>query len=145
MTKRLQVYEAEGLIVTFDPNVCVHSAVCISALPAVFDVKEKRWIRPELGPANDVMAVVAKCPSGALQVVRAGQAPQKTAPVTAAGAVEVRVKPNGPLLVRGQVQVIKENGEVVDKVSCALCRCGGTGTAPFCDGSHNRIGFRSPS
>lgn len=59
--------------------------------------------------------------------------------------VEVTVRPNGPLLVRGPVRVIKESGEVVDKESCALCRCGATANAPFCDGSHNRIGFRSPS
>lgn len=142
MTKPLQVYEAEGVVVTFDPNVCIHSAVCLSSLPAVFDVSEKRWIRPERATAAEVAAAVAKCPSGALRAVQPGVAPIKAA---ASAGTEVTVKPNGPLLVKGGVRVTKENGDVVEKETCAFCRCGGTKNAPFCDGTHNRIGFTSPS
>ena len=46
--KRLQVYETPEITVTFDPNVCIHSGVCLMGLPAVFDVERKRWVRPEL-------------------------------------------------------------------------------------------------
>ena len=67
MTKRLQTYEADGVVVTFDPNVCIHSGVCVRTLPAVFDPKLKRWVRPEHATSDAVMAAVAKCPSGALQ------------------------------------------------------------------------------
>lgn len=67
MTKRLQVYETPEITVTFDPAVCIHSGVCVRGLPAVFDVRRKRWVRPELAPAADVAAQVARCPSGALQ------------------------------------------------------------------------------
>jgi uncharacterized Fe-S cluster protein YjdI len=142
--KRLQVSEGDGVLVTFDPNVCIHSAICLKALPAVFDVSEKRWIRPELASTDEVVAAVAKCPSGALRAVRAGEA-RTPAPAHSLSVPEITARPNGPLLVRGSVRVIKESGDVVAKESCALCRCGATGTAPFCDGSHNRIGFRSPS
>ncbi len=144
MSKRLQVYEGDGIVVTFDPNVCIHSGVCIRTLPAVFDVREKRWIRVENAAADEIVAAVAACPSGALQSVRAGNAVPRGAPVAPA-QVSVAPRPNGPLLVRGPIRVTRENGEIVDKESCALCRCGATGTAPFCDGSHNRIGFKSPS
>jgi uncharacterized Fe-S cluster protein YjdI len=67
MGKRLQVYETAEITVTFDPNRCVHSGVCVRGLPAVFDVKRKRWVRPELASPEDVAAQVARCPSGALQ------------------------------------------------------------------------------
>ena len=67
MFKRLQVYETPELTVTFDPAVCTHSGVCVRGLPAVFDVSRKRWVRPELAPAADVIAQVARCPSGALR------------------------------------------------------------------------------
>jgi uncharacterized Fe-S cluster protein YjdI len=67
MGKRLQVYETPEITVTFDPHLCVHSGVCVRGLPAVFDVKRKRWVRPELAAPADVAAQVARCPSGALQ------------------------------------------------------------------------------
>ncbi|HKV75470.1 MAG TPA: (4Fe-4S)-binding protein [Gemmatimonadales bacterium] len=67
---RLQVYEAEGIKVTFDPKVCRHSGVCVRSLPAVFDVTRRRWIRPELATPEEVAAAVARCPSGALQAYR---------------------------------------------------------------------------
>ena len=70
MTKRLQTYETAEITVTFDPNLCTHSARCIRGLPAVFDIREKRWVRPERAPAADVAAQVARCPSGALQFTR---------------------------------------------------------------------------
>ena len=67
MAKRLQVYETSEITVTFDPNVCIHSGVCVRGLPAVFDIKRKRWVRPELATAEQVAAQVSRCPSGALQ------------------------------------------------------------------------------
>lgn len=67
MSKRLQVYDTPDITVTFDPDVCIHSGVCVRGLPAVFDVQRKRWVRPELAPAAEVAAQVARCPSGALQ------------------------------------------------------------------------------
>lgn len=67
MAKRSQAYETPEIIVTFDPNVCIHSGVCVRGLPAVFDVSRRRWVRPELASAADVAAQVARCPSGALQ------------------------------------------------------------------------------
>lgn len=70
MSKPLQTYEAEGIAVTFDPNLCRHTGICLRGLAAVFDVKRKRWIRPELASADQVAAQVERCPSGALQYRR---------------------------------------------------------------------------
>lgn len=67
MAKRIQVYETPEITVTFDPNVCSHSGCCVRGLPRVFDTDRRRWIRPELAPAVEVAAQVARCPSGALQ------------------------------------------------------------------------------
>lgn len=65
--RRLQIYETPDITVTFDPEVCTHSGICLRGLPAVFDVRRKRWVRPELAAPADVAAQVARCPSGALQ------------------------------------------------------------------------------
>lgn len=70
VARRLQVYETPDITVTFDPNLCIHSGNCVRGLPAVFDVRRKRWVRPEAASADQVEAQVARCPSGALQTVR---------------------------------------------------------------------------
>jgi uncharacterized Fe-S cluster protein YjdI len=69
-SRRRQTYESDAIIVTFDPDVCIHSGVCITQLPDVFDIKRKRWIRPELQHPDRVAEQVMRCPSGALQFVR---------------------------------------------------------------------------
>jgi len=70
MSKPLQTYGGPDIEVTFDPDRCRHTGICVRGLPAVFDVKRKRWIRPELGSADEVAAQVSRCPSGALQYRR---------------------------------------------------------------------------
>lgn len=67
MSRKLQVYETPEITVTFAPDVCRHTGVCLRGLPEVFDVRRKRWVRPELGSAEEVAAQVRRCPSGALQ------------------------------------------------------------------------------
>ena len=54
---------------------------------------------------------------------------------------------DGPLLVRGAFMLVTQDGEPIDpgRATVALCRCGGSSTKPFCDGSHKAIGFRASS
>ncbi len=67
MTKRVQVYETPEITVTFDPNICIHSGVCVRGLPAVFDVRRRDWVRAYAASAEEVAAQIKRCPSGALQ------------------------------------------------------------------------------
>ena len=73
MTKRLQIYETSEITVTFEPDRCIHSGNCVRGLPAVFDVRRKRWIRPEAASADEVEAQIKRCPSGALKSYRPGE------------------------------------------------------------------------
>lgn len=52
---------------------------------------------------------------------------------------------NGPFLVKGSAVVTDAEGNQFNSQSkaIALCRCGGAGTRPFCDGSHSKLGFQS--
>ena len=53
--------------------------------------------------------------------------------------------PDGPLLVRGDFEIVGVDGDVVDarRRTVALCRCGLSALKPFCDGSHKVTGFRT--
>src|SRR5207253_9288847 len=49
---------------------------------------------------------------------------------------------NGPLYVRGSVEVRAADGTLVARdVRVALCRCGASGNKPFCDNRHRVAGF----
>jgi CDGSH-type Zn-finger protein len=52
---------------------------------------------------------------------------------------------NGPYLVKGPVLLLDAEGNEfrAEQATVALCRCGGSMTKPFCDGTHAKAGFRA--
>lgn len=59
-----------GVTVTFDPNACRHSGACVRGLPAVFHARRRTWVDAAAAPRDAVVALVARCPSGALRAIR---------------------------------------------------------------------------
>jgi CDGSH-type Zn-finger protein len=58
----------------------------------------------------------------------------------------VKVRQNGPYLVEGDdVTVVDVNGNAFEiaKRPFALCRCGGSASKPFCDGTHRTVNFQA--
>src|SRR5690606_15585561 len=75
-------------------------------------------------------------------------APESTGSPAAAEATEVliTVRDNGPYTVTGPARIVDLDGNEFDisaKKRVSLCRCGGSTTKPFCDGTHSRIGFQA--
>jgi CDGSH-type Zn-finger protein len=61
-------------------------------------------------------------------------------------AVKVTIRPNGPYLVEGDIELVDVNGNKVEtggQPRIALCRCGASVKKPFCDGTHSKIGFQA--
>ena len=64
----------------------------------------------------------------------------------AAAEVVIKVRDDGPYKVTGPVRLVDPDGgewRVPAGESVALCRCGRSGTKPFCDRSHRAAGFAS--
>lgn len=64
--------------------------------------------------------------------------------------ITITPKPNGPLIVEGPCRIVAPDGRELPvplgkdgnpTQVIKLCRCGGSATKPFCDGTHKRIGF----
>ncbi|WP_194421167.1 CDGSH iron-sulfur domain-containing protein [Microbacterium abyssi] len=53
--------------------------------------------------------------------------------------------PNGPLLVRGDIEIVDDEGRPIPRTrrTVALCRCGVSTIKPYCDGTHKSVGFRT--
>jgi len=64
-------------------------------------------------------------------------------------AIKITVKKNGSYRIEapeGSVELVDGDGNRYDltgKPAFSLCRCGASANKPFCDGSHNRIGFQA--
>jgi uncharacterized Fe-S cluster protein YjdI len=124
-------YAGQAVDVSFDPVRCRHAAECVRGLPAVFDAGRRPWILPDGGEADDVVRVVARCPTGALRThpIEPLASEQPVMPT------EVTVLPGGPMLLRGDLHVTAPSGLDEHETRAALCSCGSTANAPYCDGS----------
>jgi uncharacterized Fe-S cluster protein YjdI len=135
-----KAYRAEGIVVYFDPRLCIHAQECVRGLPAVFDRTHKPWIAPDRAAPDQIAAVVTRCPTGALHFERTDGGPAEAEPQENV----VTLAPNGPLYVRGSIVVTDAEGvEVRRDTRVALCRCGHSKQKPFCDNSHLEAGFRA--
>ena len=57
-------------------------------------------------------------------------------------AITIKIKDNGPYIVEGEFTLTDALGNPIPVKKAALCRCGGSTTKPFCDGTHSKIGFQ---
>jgi CDGSH-type Zn-finger protein/uncharacterized Fe-S cluster protein YjdI len=81
-----------------------------------------------------------------IEFTATGEPPTGAADMLPVRDGELAIDPltDGPLQVRGNLEITSGTGRVVARVTSAkLCRCGGSANKPFCDGTHARIGFRS--
>lgn len=134
-------YSNGDVTVVWKPGLCIHSKICWTGLPEVFDPRVKPWVKPEGAATDAIIAQVEKCPSGALSYFRNDTTTHSDK--VKATNTKVEVLKNGPLLVHGEI-VLKDkhgNESAKDKVT-AFCRCGQSANKPFCDGTHNTCGFK---
>ena len=63
---------------------------------------------------------------------------------TGDGALTVLCQSDGSLAVSGEFELLDAKGAAIARGNAAwLCRCGGSGNKPFCDGTHKKIGFKA--
>jgi CDGSH-type Zn-finger protein len=55
---------------------------------------------------------------------------------------KITIRDNGPYVVEGEFELVDQQGNKIPATKKALCRCGGSTTKPFCDGTHSKIGFQ---
>ena len=138
MRSRIRRYEGAGRTVTYDIPRCIHVAECVRRLPEVFDPEARPWIRPGRAGADELAETVAACPTGALGLEREGEAEPTP------GENALRIEANGPLYVKGEIEVTRGGETLLRDTRVALCRCGDSANRPLCDGAHRERGFVDP-
>ena len=132
-------YESGEIRVLWNSERCIHTAICLNALPEVFDIQARPWVAVDAAHADEIAQAVEKCPTGALTYERLDGAPDEQP----ADPTTIVPWPNGPLFVRGNLAVRDAKGDLFDSgPRMALCRCGHSQNQPFCDLSHRSVGFK---
>ena len=135
-------YKNADVTVVWQPDLCIHSAVCFHNLPKVFRPRERPWIQLENTDTESIVATVNACPSGALSI-KASPPSTTGEPVPHVEMSQVKIMPDGPVRFMGPCLVTLQDGTVVEKPNgVAICRCGGSSKYPFCDSSHKVNGFK---
>ena len=136
-------YVGDEIAVGWEPALCIHAGECVRGMPDVFNADARPWIAIDqaAGRADTLAEVIRRCPSGALHTRRLdGEANE-----AAAAPVTVAVQRDGPLYVRGDLEIRDASGGMIRReVRAALCRCGDSANKPFCDNSHIAAGFQAP-
>jgi uncharacterized Fe-S cluster protein YjdI len=134
-----RVYHNDRIAVLWEPKLCIHAGYCFRGQPHVFKPKDRPWVDVNAASPDEIAATVMRCPTGALHFERldGGQEEAVSEETT------ITEQPNGPLYVRGRLQIRRQDGSVREDTRVALCRCGQSANKPFCDGTHRRIGFRT--
>jgi CDGSH-type Zn-finger protein len=65
--------------------------------------------------------------------------------------MKITIRPHGPIRLelegeRDSMTIVDHDGNafgLAGRKAIQLCRCGHSQNKPFCDGSHNRVGFDS--
>lgn len=137
--KRMPLIAANGLI------ILVPSAFYLSfkAAAGAFDTwfYSVQLLELVAGAANLAMMGL-NIRDGLIMTGRIGHSQQPSGEGLLTSVIEER--DNGPLVAKGITRLTGSNGAAMEtNPSMALCRCGASKNKPFCDGSHNEIGFDS--
>jgi uncharacterized Fe-S cluster protein YjdI len=139
MQEKKRFYKSDKITISFEAGKCIHAAECANGLPEVFNPKERPWVNPDGAEADKIKEVIDRCPSGALKYESSDDPRPETA---ATQKTQVTVVPNGPLFIKGEVELYSGDGNLISKEDrTSLCRCGASSNKPFCDGSHKSIKF----
>jgi CDGSH-type Zn-finger protein len=133
--ERAKSYEGPGVTIHDDRSVCVHAGFCGTAATNVWKMVKRT---DDTNVLSQVIAMVERCPSGALTYTVAGM----DHPNDPGLAEQIGVCADGPLWAVGGLSVAGADGtEYETRRRVTLCRCGASANKPLCDGTHKEIGF----
>jgi CDGSH-type Zn-finger protein/uncharacterized Fe-S cluster protein YjdI len=129
-----EIVEGRDLTLIVDGKRCIHARYCVTGAPKTFVANVVGpWLHPDETPADRLIEIAHACPSGAVAYRRKDGRPDEAAP----DVNLIRLRENGPYAVHAPM--LLGGAEIGMRVT--LCRCGASNNKPFCDGSHNQIGF----
>lgn len=133
---KCDAYVGQKITIHDNRSLCAHAGVCTDNLASVFRMKQEPWIDADAAEVAEIIAVIQKCPSGALSFTLENS---ERSAVNSEAAIFIA--PNGPYVVSGCPDMNANWRAGASQQQYTLCRCGASKNKPFCDGSHWTIEF----
>lgn len=157
MDKNDREYKNNDITVYWRPKECIHATTCFRELRAVFNPGKRPWVDMNGASTEEIIRIVDLCPTSALtykwnkdlNTEKAKPEENKTEEKQLNSqsdkpGTEIRVMPDGPLVVKGDFVTLGTDGKPLKKMKItSFCRCGQSLNMPFCDGTHRKIGWVS--
>ena len=120
---------ADGIVLLEKPVLCTGAGFCHAGRKIEDCIKKEKYIERAKQQTFD-------CPGGSLTLIVDGKVlePELEKEIS----VTTDARKEGPLWVKGGIQILSEDGSVryETRNRVALCRCGKSKNKPFCDSSH---------
>jgi uncharacterized Fe-S cluster protein YjdI len=130
-------YPNKDLNIIWQPKKCIHSEKCWRGLSTVFKYGQRPWVDPEGASSEAIKNQIDQCPSGALSYeMKNSEKENNTMSNTT-----ITIAKNGPLLIKGNIEIQLTDGTIKEEKTTALCRCGSSSNKPYCDGTHSKVNF----
>ncbi len=157
MEENNREYKNDEITVYWKPKECIHATTCFRELRSVFNPGKRPWVNMNGASTEEIIRIVDLCPTNALTYRKnsdigknkvetsevAMEVKNETKSIEGTG-VEIRVMPDGPLVVKGDFIIKGTDGKEMKKMKIAsFCRCGQSLDMPNCDGTHRKIGWVS--
>jgi CDGSH-type Zn-finger protein/uncharacterized Fe-S cluster protein YjdI len=134
MSDGIEEVRGREVVIRFEGRKCIHSRNCVLGRPDVFVPNVKgEWIHPDRATPEEVAALAANCPSGAITYERLDGLAGERAPLVNV----LQIRESGPLALHAPLTIAGQD----TGYRATLCRCGASRHKPFCDGSHSAAGF----
>ena len=140
-TRALRIPHSTQIIVKKDHALCMDSGFC-GLRDAVFEKLVAGTGDPRMRAL--VMAMIERCPSGALTYRMEEDEPiiEPDLPVQIAVTTEMTANGpiDGPLWVTGNIPIVRSDGQPFEtRNRVTLCNCGHSCMKPLCDGTHRAL------
>lgn len=135
--KRMPFIAANGLLILVPSAYFLESKASVGDFDTVFYFIQTLEL---FAGATNLVLLGLNIRDGLIMTGRIGKSAEveELAPDTPT----IEARDGGPLVAKNLQRLTGSNGKDIEiKPVMALCRCGASANKPFCDGSHNEIGF----
>ena len=147
---QLDIYEGLQVTVLDNRGTCQHSGLCTDRLATVFRAGQEPFVAPSGARADEIVAAIRDCPSGALGLAIDGKAERAQTDWGDTREPAIIATKDGPYRITGGITLTDADGTAVARNEgaslehYAVCRCGHSQNKPFCSGMHWYVDFRDP-